>query len=151
MRPENRDRGDILTYHFASSADDPDAPRDAAVEPLELDVFDWEGLDDWDIADGGVEYVELEHSELDSRLRNLVWPAPPPEVRQRCFEAVLQAALVGACPSAPPVHPERPTGRRRTRASEQVQRYELTRRRFETPALRVPRAPRREPRFAAVL
>jgi len=140
-----------MTYYVPSPADDSDTPPEAANEPLEQDAIEWDAFDSWDALDDDFEYVELEHNELDRRLRNLVWPTPPPEVRQRCFEAVLQAALLGACPPAPPVYPQRPTGRRRINRSEQVQRYEVTRRRFETPALRVPRAPRREPRFASVL
>lgn len=140
-----------MTHYLPLPADDSDTPPEAEAELLELDALEWDAFDSWDEPEDDGEYGALEHSELDRRLRNLVWPAPPPEVRQRCFEAVLQAALLGACPPPPPVYPERPTGRRRTRASERVHRYEVTRRRFETSALRVPRAPRREPRFASVL
>jgi hypothetical protein len=46
------------------------------------------------LLEDGFEYLDLEHSELDRRLRNLVWPAPPAEVRQRCLQAVLDGRAI---------------------------------------------------------
>jgi hypothetical protein len=98
-------------------------------------------------------FPELQHQELDQRLRGLAWPAAPPEVKQRCLQAVLQAANSGAGggPPEPPPEPNASTnGRGRVERIERAQRYELTR--WE-PRLRAVgwTAPRRQPRFAAVL
>ena len=106
-------------------------------------------------------HPELEHQELDQRLRGLAWPAAPPEVKQRCLQAVLQAAE-GGPGSAADEAAEPPrlgrlgeastngVARRRVVRVERAQRYELTR--WE-PRLRTVgwSAPRRQPRFAAVL
>ena len=133
-RTETRRLGDRLTYH---------SPQFAGED-------DWDALDGWDgLADDG-EYLDLEHSELDRRLRNLSWPPAPPEVRERCLQAVLgQAGL--RCPPPPPVRPLPPSSKRRAAASERVERYELSRRQLDVFAQRVLAAPRRQPRFAAVL
>lgn len=110
---------------------------------------------------GGV--PELEHQELDRRLRSLAWPAAPPDVKRRCLRAVLTAVDGG--PASPAPEPAAPRGDGRLATGEQsrngrdprridrierAQRYELTR--WE-PRLRQIgwAAPRRQPRFAAVL
>jgi hypothetical protein len=108
--------GNTVTYHFPQFADD--------------------SVDAWG-------YPDLEHSELDRRLRNLSWPVPPDGARERCLEAIL---------GRPPGRPSAPRPALAQRlAAERVQRYELSRRRLEVRAERVLPAPRRQPRFAAVL
>ena len=145
-----------MTYYFPSSADDSDASDHFGCEPAGTDeqadvsALRWDPFDEWDAPEGEFEFVELEHSELDRRLRNLAWPAPPQEVRDRCFGALVEAGLLGSCPPPPPVHPKPPTPLRQ-RPSEKVQRYELTRRKLELLSSRVWSSPRREQRFAATL
>lgn len=41
---------------------------------------------------GEPERGELQEGELERRLRNLTWPAPPPEVKERCLEEILKRA-----------------------------------------------------------
>lgn len=139
-RTEPDDIGDTLSYSFRSSADD----------------SDWfSGLDVGQLSFGDgphnvIELVDLEHCELDQRLRNLAWPAPPRGLAERCLETVLRLGAV-ACPPAPAVHPKPPGRRHLTVVSERVERYELTQRRIEILAARCLPAPRRQPRYAAVL
>jgi hypothetical protein len=86
-----------------------------------------------------IPYVpELEHDELDRRLRRLTWPGAPPHVRQRGLEAIMRAARTQSAAAQPPARVER------------VQRFEVTR---WAPALRTRgwSAPRRQPRFAITL
>lgn len=133
-----------MSYFSTSSADD----SDQFVHPDDV-AFDRDWPADFDEHELELE-LDLEHSDLDRRLRELVWPSPPAGARERCLQAVLSARPVGY-PPAPPVHPE-PPGRQRPRIiTEGMERYELSRRRTEPLGLRVLRAPRRELRFAAVL
>jgi hypothetical protein len=83
---------------------------------------------------------ELEHGELDRRLRRLAWPGPPAEARERCLERIMgavQTHLEAEVESTPP-------------RVERVQRYELTRWRPLARPARL-QAPRRQPRFATAL
>lgn len=125
-----------MTYYFPPSSDDPDA------------------LDSGEGLENGFEYLDLEHNELDRRLRHLTWPAPPEGVRERCLQAVFEQRGLRP-PSAPPVNPEPPDARAprpdRVRRHEHVQWHEVSRRRHDVLAERVMSAPRRQPRFASAL
>jgi hypothetical protein len=43
-----------------------------------------------------------EDSQLTERLRRLDWPSPDPDVRERCFERILERVEEGAGSDAPP-------------------------------------------------
>jgi hypothetical protein len=83
-------------------------------------------------------FPDLEHDELDRRLRRLSWPDAPPEVRRRCLDEIMRTVRAQAAVERAPAQVER------------VQRFELTR---WAPALRTMAwsAPRRQPRFAITL
>jgi hypothetical protein len=103
----------------------------------------------------GSAYPELEHQELDQRLRSLSWPAAPAEVKDRCLQAVLQAAEGGG-PAGSTAVADAPRGTNgngpasRIGGIERVRRHELTRWEPTKRPVSWP-APRRQPRFAAVL
>lgn len=122
---------------------------DGLLETGDDELDDWSSSFAWQVDDGGLDEVDLEHSDLDHRLRNLVWPPAPIGVRERCLQAVLTTGL--ACPPPPPVHPKPPGAWRPRIVSDGVQRYELTRRQTSDLARRVLGAPVRQPRFASVL
>jgi hypothetical protein len=103
----------------------------------------------------GAVYPELEHQELDRRLRSLSWPAAPTEVKERCLQAVLRAAdgdgSAGSTPVADGAHGTNGHGpASRIGGIERVRRHELTRWEPAKRPVSWP-APRRQPRFAAVL
>jgi hypothetical protein len=129
------DTGGYMSDHLFPSPEDPD--RQPALKGFAR-------------LDPALENGDLEHSDLDCRLRGLSWPKAPVGVKQRILASVLDRTGNGA-PAARPIEQELNETGDLTIASERVHRHELSRRRLEVLSERVLEAPRRERRYASVL
>ncbi len=130
------DTGGYMSDHLFLSPEDPD--RQPALKGFER-------------LDPALENGDLEHSDLDCRLRGLSWPKAPVGGKQRILASVLDRTGNGVS-AARPIEQELNETRDLTPiASERVHRHELSRRRLEVLCERALEAPRRERRYASVL
>lgn len=100
---------------------------------------------------GSVPAASLE-AALVERLRSMDWPAPDPEVRERCLKAILgqMASDVASDPGLATNEGTRRERARRALRSSVEERHQLTRRRADAYRPQQP-APKRPVRLATVL
>jgi hypothetical protein len=123
-----------MSDQFSGYAEDPD-PQPHVLEEAEQ-------------LESSIDYPDLEHSELDCRLRQLAWPKAPEGVKERILESILGQAADG---SGTPGSVKNVKETQDITTGTDVHRHEVSRRRLDLLCERVLEAPRRERRYAAVL